>query len=544
MYNSNSKQFVFKKSNNEIIALTHGGKNGICYSSLTKKNNWTMPISLEKQAQESFSACMDAKDIIHIIYQNSHGNIFYIHLDENSIVTLPMLGSKYPSLYNKYFNIITVKNNIHCFYVLLHNNKYLLTHQVISNKEVKNPQALGYINKNNLPYAVQASRAGDVYIFYQVPSAHNLQQQASAYQIGYKRYSFSDQHWDEFTPISSSVINPNAGLKIDYPNVIIDNTDFIHLTYQKLVADRYELIYRQKPIEETAWSTETVIHTSLNPFDNSSIICINEKTIIFWVRNDIIYYSYSADKGNSWSKPNKYSFTVGKQLSCISYFTNDFYEVNRVVMNEIPGSFVNGLKLAFYDDLFSTVTSSINKDGLRNIISENLKALNNTLNDLIEANNNIKTDIKRLKLFNTNILREIDKIFIKISYLENQIKQKRAEQSRIIETNFAKHKTIKNDILKDDFEDYDFKSDFKDYSTDAKKQEITDVNETYNENDTYDRANTYDEANRHDEDDTYDRTDIHNGANTNDVTNTYDDANAYDKVNIHDETNTNTNEES
>ena len=173
-----------------------------------------------------------------------------------------------------------------------------------------------------------------------------------------------------------------------------------------------------------------------------------------------------------------------------------------------------------------------------------MKALNNTLNDLIEANNNIKTDIKRPKLFNTNILREIDKIFIKISYLENQIKQKRAEQSRIIETNFAKHKTIKNDILKDDFEDYDFKSDFKDYSTDAKKQEITDVNETYNENDTYDRANTYDEANRHDEDDTYDRTDIHNGANTNDVTNTYDDANAYDKVNIHDETNTNTNEES
>lgn len=454
MYNFKNKNYVFKKSSNRMMALTYEIRNGLCYSSLTKKNSWTMPVSLEKHAQESFSACMDSKDIIHAIYQNSHGNIFYIRLDETSIVSLPMLGSKYPSPYNKYFNIMAVKNNIHCFYVLLHNNKHLLTHQTISNKEVNNPQALGYINNNNLPYAAFASNSGDVYVFFQTAATSNLQQRASSFQIGYKKYSSLNQTWEEFVPISASDLNSKTELKFDYPCVIIDNTNLMHFSYQKLVADRYELAYRQKPIEENVWSTETIIHTSLNPFENSSIICIDDRVIIFWVRNDTIYYSYSADKGNSWSKPNKYNFPVGKQLSCISYITNDFYEVNRVISKEIPGSFINGLKLAFYDDLLSPENTNGNKDNARSIISDNLKAFNNTLNDLIESNNTLKTDIKRLKLFNTNLLREIDKISIKINYLENQIRQLNLEAPRIIETDFTRNSENTQEIQdENDFED-------------------------------------------------------------------------------------------
>jgi len=59
MYSSNSKYYVFKKSTNKTIALTYGEKSGICYSNLTKKNTWTTPVSIEKQAREPFSACMD-----------------------------------------------------------------------------------------------------------------------------------------------------------------------------------------------------------------------------------------------------------------------------------------------------------------------------------------------------------------------------------------------------------------------------------------------------------------------------------------------------
>jgi len=446
MYNSNNKQYIFKKSSNRIWNLLYDNKNGICYSNLVRRNVWTMPMSLEKQAQESFSACMDSKDVLHIIYQNSHGNIFYLQLDETSITSLPMLSSKYPSLYNKYFKIISVKNNLHSFYVLHHKNKYLLTHQIISNKEVKDPQVLGYLNKNNLPYTVCTNKSGDIYLFYQTASSGNLQQQTSAFQVGYKKYSSSNQLWEEF--VSVPVINS----KFDYPCVIIDNTDLIHFSYQKLVADRYELSYRQKTAEGNNWSSETTIHTSLNPFENSSIICIDDRVIIFWVRNDTIYYSYSIDKGGSWSKPAKYNFPIGRQLACVSYSTNDFYEISRISMNEIPGSLISGLKLAFYEDFFNNENINENKEGLRNIITDSLKTFNETLDGLIESNNNIKADIKRLKLFNTNILREIDKLSIKINFLENQIKQKKIDAERdkvkIIETEFVEKSLIDNDFDK------------------------------------------------------------------------------------------------
>jgi len=548
MYSSNSKYYVFKKSTNKTIALTYGEKSGICYSNLTKKNTWTTPVSIEKQAREPFSACMDTKDIIHIIYQDSHGNIFYIQLDEASIFSLPMLGSKYPSPYNKFFNILAVKNNIHCFYVLLHNNKYLLTHQVISNKEVKNPQALGYINKNNLPYAVHSSRSGDIYVFYQNALTSDLQQQASAFQIGCRKYSLVNQRWEEFIPISPSDLSLNAQLKFDYPSIIIDNADIIHITYQKFVADRYELVYRQKPVGDANWSTETVIHTSLNSFEDSSIICINDKIIIFWVRNDTIYYSYSADRGNTWSKPNRYNFPVGRQLSCICYQTNDFYEVNRIITNEIPGSFINGLKLAFCDDMLSSEVTDANKDGFRNVISDNLKVLHNTLDELIEVNNNIKTDIKRLKLFNTNILREIDKIYIKLNYLENQIKQKRMEQKRMEQSRIWGGDYLKSNINKNDLVETDFEKQY----ANLKKQEISNFNETDNESDTYEEVNKYDEAkiyddkvNTHNEVDTYLKFDANEKLYANEnASNDSDKIDIYDKNDTYDEADTNTNEES
>jgi len=506
MYSSNSKYFVFKKSNNKIVALTYGEKSGICFTTLTKKNTWTAPVSVEKQARDFFSACMDTKDVIHIIYQDSHGNIFYIQMDEASVFSLPMLGSKYPSPYNKYFNILAVKNNIHCFYVLIHNNKYLLTHQVISNNEVRNPQALGYINKNNLPYAVHFNRSGDIYIFYQNGLSNDLNQQFSAFQIGCRKYSSMNQRWEEFIPITAPDLAPNAQLKFDYPSIIIDNADIIHISYQKLVADRYELVYRQKPIGETNWSTETVIHTSLNPFENSSIICLNEKIIIFWVRNDTIYYSYSANRGNSWSKPNRYNFPVGRQLSCISYQTNDFYEVNRIIMKEIPGSFINGLKLAFCDDVLSAETTDTSQDGYRNIISDNLKALHNTIDELIEVNNNIKTDIKRLKLFNSNILKEIDKIYIKLNYLENQIKQNRTEQPRFLDEDSYMYNMSQEDKTLDRIGMYKINAydetntnDEKSYDEKAHIQDkagtYNEADNIYHENDTYYEIDMYEKTN-------------------------------------------------
>jgi len=359
---------------------------------------------------------MDSKDKFHIIYQSIHGDIYYIRLDESSVVTLPVLNSRYPSLYNKYFEIIPIKNTIHFFYVLQHKNNLLLSHQILSDKEVQNPQAVGYISMMNLPYTAVADKSGNIYTFYQ-PAVTGALHKNSSLQLGYSRFSTHHNLREEFISIST------PGINTDYPSTAIDNSGLIHFSYQNLVSGRYDLVYRQKAPNSMEWSSEAIIHSSSNPFDNSTIICIDDKVVVYWVKNDVIYYCYSSDKGNSWSKSGRYNFPVGRQLACISYGTNDFYEVNRISAGDIPGSFINGLKMAFYQDLLNTDNTNTDKEGLRNLISDNIKSLSENIEDLSESNNSLNAEIQRINLFHKNILKELDKYSIRISFLENELKQ-------------------------------------------------------------------------------------------------------------------------
>ncbi|HHW48065.1 MAG TPA: hypothetical protein GXX14_05540 [Clostridiaceae bacterium] len=417
MYSSANKQYVFKKTDGTVINLFHDNRYGLCCSMLTKRNTWTEPVSLHKNVYNSFYADMDEDDQLHVFFQDLQGNLYYTKLDNEEAKTTPILNSKSVSSYDKHLYLVAFKNAIHFFFALKYNNSNILSHQILSSGNIGTPRVIDYISESSHPYSVEFDRSGNLYAFYQLSDNKYT-------QIGYKKYTPSQKNWGEFIPITRSSIDS------EMPRTIIDYKDIIHLIYQRHSEKQYQLVYQQKIPDKNMWTEESVIHTSVYPFDESSIIMLNKDIIIFWVRSDAIYFSVSYDNGNTWSKPARYNFPVGKQLICLGYKVNKPYQSERMITKTIPGSFINGLKIAFYQE--SPINSeNLSANELKNMIVESLKMLKGNVEELRDEGINAKESILQLETLFRNLEKEVVKNSLKLNMLEREISRLKQLESRL-----------------------------------------------------------------------------------------------------------------
>jgi hypothetical protein len=406
MYNLKNKQYLFRQSAGNVWNFFSDERHGLCYSTLSKRNSWSEPVSLHKEFLPPFYIDMDFDDNFHILFQDKQGNIFYTFLDKSNVKTIQVLKSNNPSSYNKYLQLTASRNSINLFFIIEHNNSHILAHQTINGKVINPPKVIDYIFKNDLPYSLITDKSGNIYIFYQVSDGKYL-------QIGFKKYNPSQKIWGEFTPVTR--YNGDC----QFPKTVIDNKDIISIIYQRKNDKYIELVYQQKVPERNMWSVENIIHTSSYPFNNSSIILSNGNITVFWIRDDNINFCTSNDLGKSWTKPSKYTFPVSKQLLCFSYKSNNPYECDKVYAKEIPGSYLNGYKLAFYQENSSNV--SVSTDELKNMIIDGMHLLKGNVEDLIESDNAIKDSISKIDNTYKNLHKELIKQSVKISYLESEI---------------------------------------------------------------------------------------------------------------------------
>ncbi|HEY9059955.1 MAG TPA: hypothetical protein VIO64_05545 [Pseudobacteroides sp.] len=406
MYNSKNKQYVFKQSTGSVWNFFSDERKGICYSILSKRNTWSEPVIVHKDFLPPFYIDMDFEDNFHVLFQDKQGNIFYTFLDKSNVKTVQVLKSNIPSVYNKYLQLTATRNNINIFFIVDHNNSHILAHQTISGKVINPPKVIDYIFKNEHPYSILTDKSGSIYVFYQVSDGKYI-------QIGFKKYTPSQKTWGEFT----SVTRYNGDCQ--FPKAVIDNKDIISIVYQRKTEKNIELVYQQKVPERNMWSVETVIHSSSYSFNNSSIVLSNGNINVFWIRDDNINFSMSSDLGKSWGKPSKYSFPVSKQLLCFSFKSNNPYECDKVYAKEIPGSYLNGYRLAFYQE--GSNNTSISTDELKSMIIDGMHLLKGNVEDLIESDNSIKDSISRIDNMYKNIHKELIKQSVKISYLEGEI---------------------------------------------------------------------------------------------------------------------------
>lgn len=412
MYNSNKKQYIFRQSSGKVWNFYHDEKTGLCYSILTRRNTWTEPVTLQRNIFPSFFADIDYDDNFHILYQDKAGNIFYSRISDGNIINVPVLNSKQPSPYDKHFYLIPSKSVIHLFFTIHYNDACILSHQTVTGSTASRPRVIDYILRNELPYTVIYDRPGNFYALYQSSDGKYL-------QTGYKKYTSAQNFWGEFIPVTK--FNGDT----EFPRAIIDNKDIIHLCYQRRGERQYEMVYQQKVPDKNLWTGEIVIHSSASPFTDSSIVWTNDTLYIFWVRSDVVYFSSSNDKGSTWTKPSKLNFSAGRQLLCMCYKSNSPNEGDKFIAREIPGNFINGFKLAFYEAA-SEGGSNLSPDELKNMIVDSLRLLKVSIEELKEANTHTRENIAQLNLNQQNLEREITKCSLRIGLLENEFNQIKA----------------------------------------------------------------------------------------------------------------------
>jgi len=413
MYNWLNKQYIFRQTSGRVLNIFYENRRGLCLSSLTKRNTWTESVLLVKNSHECFHADMDEEDRIHILSQDNNGNIVYSQLEDDPLKSFPVLNSKSPTPYNKHLRLIPYKSNLHFFYVLRHNNSLMLAHQALAAGEktdvAPTPRIIDYVADNGYPYTAICDKAGNIYAFYRSSDEKHL-------QTGYRKYMPQQKLWDEFTPVSRHAAD------CEFIRAITDSSNIMHICCQRKTNRHYEMIYQQKIPDRDIWTEEIIIHASSYPFDNSSIISINKDIIIYWVRDDIIYFSMSNDSGKTWSKPARYNFPAGRQLMCMSYKTNRLPEKEKISVADIPGCFINGLRFAFYNEE-PEGTANLSAAELKNMIIDSLKMLKGSVEELQESIAGIKEDMLKLDSSCHLLEKEVIKYSVKLNLMENELNE-------------------------------------------------------------------------------------------------------------------------
>ena len=416
MYSSDNIQFVFKQSSGKVWSFYHDERLGLCYSTLTKRSTWSEPRVIQKSLHRTFFIDMDYEDCFHIIFQDKQGNIFCYMIDNSNINTIPVLNSKSPSVYDKHLYLIPGKKSVHIFFIIEYNNHNILSHQTLAAGSVSNPKVLDYVVKNPHPYSVVCDKSGNMYIVYHVSDGKYT-------QLGSKKYIASQKSWGEFTPITRYTGN------CELPRTVIDSTDIIHICYQRQNDKLFELVYQQKMPDRNIWTSEVVINTSQYAFKDFSVVIVNKKALVYWVRDNSIYYSSTGDNDSSFGRPLRYNFFNGRHLANIIYKSNDPIENEKISVKNIPGNFINGYNLAFLYD--SSSNNSITADELRSMLLDGFKTLKGSVEDIQESNISLDNKFSELAQAQQNLNKELTKYSLRLSLLENELSQLKGISQRL-----------------------------------------------------------------------------------------------------------------
>lgn len=492
MFNLQNRQFVFRQPTGEVRSIYCDQKQNLCFNTLTSRGLWSNAAVLHKNVYQSFYADIDQDEVYHILFQDNGGNIIYSRLDGQSLKSVPVLNSKIPTAYDKQLCIVPFKNQVYLFYVLQHENSFMLAYQLLANNKLGTPKVVDYVSGSSVPCSIIYDSNENIYTFYQSYDGKYL-------QLGFKKFSTAQKHWSDFMPITKYQGN------CEYPHALIDSNGIIHLCYQRRTPKLFEMVYQRKDPDKNLWSPEIIVHSSVHSFEKASILQAENRLVIFWVREDVIYYSDGSLAGEGWSKPSRYSNQYGRSLQCICYkylkpvpermqgvwarqgakgsgsgSQADQYDaradqygsqygsedsrypggssaqgivggyVSSMAPEIYPGTVANGLKLAFvsidqFGDLFgdrpsypvSEFASEYREAGgssqggdVRKVILETFKQLQNSIDEVRVGWADNRKEMTRLTNAYLELVKEMGKYTIRMNMLENQLKQLKKPTAR------------------------------------------------------------------------------------------------------------------
>lgn len=430
MYNLENKHYIFKKTSGNTWHIFYSEKYGLCYRVLEDSDSWSTPLILAKDMYPDYYADMDENNCIHIVYQDTGGNLNYLRHDGNVQTNINILRSRTPYTYKKYVSIIPRESGAEVMFVIKDKESLKLAHQFVTKDKPGNPKVVDYVMDDEIPYSVITSKDGTITVFYQVSDGKYR-------QLGTRKMYPSSRQWGEFTPVTR--YNGNC----EYPRPVNDANDLAHLCYQRQQAGQFELIYQQKQPDKNIWSPETVIQSSIHPFKKASLAIIDNRVVVFWIRNNIIFFSFSYIEGNNWSRPQKYNISGFREIECVKYKSNAIYEQDKIISPEIPAAFSRSYRIAFYEEV-KTPNETTPPPLLKDLIVESLNTLKNNVDDLKKSVTLLDEKLFHMESENEYIRKELVKVSLRMKEIDN-LKASPALLNQIEKLNI-KHRELEDKI--------------------------------------------------------------------------------------------------
>ena len=443
MFNFHNRQFIFRQTTGELWNFFCDSGQNICYNTLTNTGVWSNVFVLHKNVYRHFYAEIDQDDVYHILFQDIKGNINYSRLDGQSTKTISVLNSRTPSAYDKQLYLAPLSGSLYFFYVLQHDNSFMLAYQILDDLRMSTPKVVDYVSGSSQPCSIVYDRGQNIYAFYQSYDGKYL-------QIGYKKLNAAQKHWSDFIPVTKYAGN------CEYPHALVDSSGVIHLCYQRRTPRLFEMVYQQKAPDRNLWSAETVIHSSVHSFENASILQVQDNIIVYWVRENIVYYNSGAQDGSNWGKASRYGNQPGSQLLCLCYKSNsprDRIKGDASLVGDgslrgdgsslspgvYPGSLSNGLRLLFLSgdgslrggasSLFSVNSSNANipERNLNRFVADTLLQLQGSVEEIREGWTEARREMSQLTNAYLELKKEIDKYSIQLGMVKNQLDQNKRQ---------------------------------------------------------------------------------------------------------------------
>ena len=435
MFNFHNRHYIFRQSDGQIRRFSCDLRQNLSTSTLGRNGIWGDVTVIARNVHQYFYAELGQDDFYHILYQDNSGNINYAKTDGQYVKAFPVLNSKTPAVYNKQLYIAPLSDEIYLFYVLQHGNSFLLAYQVLRNNRPGTPKIVDYVSGSSIPCFVLYDTDQNIYAFYQSYDGKYL-------QLGYKKFSTARKHWSDFTAVTKHQGN------CEFPHVIIDSSGTIHLCYQRRTSKLYEIVCQHKTPDRNLWSAETVLHSSIHPFENASILQVKDRIIVYWGRDNIIYYCAGPLSGSSWSKPARYGVQPGRRLQCICYKEQQTRDGSSFSPGKrtgdgsslspgiYPGVVSEGFKLIFMetedfaiDHPFRQYPSPAPRDGgtsvdeLKSLVLSSFRQLQDKIGQMDAEWAEIRKEMPKLANAYMELSKETEKLSLRLNLLENKLAQ-------------------------------------------------------------------------------------------------------------------------
>lgn len=399
---------LIKNQNNQIYNFYIDTNCNLMLDTFNKNNDYIKTYEIADENVLEFSASIDKKDTLHLIYLLKEGSLIYSiyhnkKWSKNLIGSLDLKSNIYKEL-----KLYTFNNEIHIFYAYtnLINENIWTIEEIVGNKNGWNKKRIMNMlsEKRFSPFCIDIDKLGNIHMVYKARNGDYN-------QIYYTFYNTFIQKWNQMHVKISDPSTNNL-----FPYLFVDSKNNIHILWYSLENKDYILKYKKLSAighNKNQWK-EINLPTIKNGNTTPIMSEFKDSLNIIYLKDNNIYLLNSKNGGETWYKKNKLALDL-ETIWLVKYVSNS-------TKDQLQGKFNNwycdiGKNISYY---FCNLHNNVPIKDIKNSVVPYKKGGEN-----IEEKKVLKESeaiyLKNIKEILDQINISLEKILISINNLENDM---------------------------------------------------------------------------------------------------------------------------